>query len=70
MTIATSFADLHPAQFFIAVALAAGLAMAVFAHAIRHGSAHPTAWGVATFLFAGIVVPVYFVRYLLRRRRR
>jgi hypothetical protein len=54
----------------IAVTVAALLAMAVFAHASRHGSAHPTAWGVATFLFAGIVVPVYFVRYLLLRRGR
>lgn len=70
MSIAASFTDLHPLQFIIAVTLAALLAMAVFAHASRHGSAHPTAWGVATFLFAGIVVPLYFVRYLLLRRRR
>ncbi len=69
MTIAASFTDLHPLQFVIAVTLAALLAMAVFAHASRHGSRHPTAWGVATFLFAGIVVPLYFVRYWLRRRR-
>jgi hypothetical protein len=40
----------------------------VFTHAQRHGSKHATAWGVAAFLAAGIVVPVYFVRYLLRRR--
>jgi hypothetical protein len=44
--------------------------MAVFAHASRHGSRHATAWGVATFLFAGIVVPFYFVRYWLQRRSR
>ena len=41
----------------------------VFTHAQRHGSKHATAWGVAAFLAAGIVVPVYFVRYWLRRRR-
>jgi hypothetical protein len=70
MSIAASLADLTPTQFVIAVALAALLATAVFAHASRHGSRHATAWGVATFLFAGIVVPVYFIRYLLRRGRR
>ena len=40
----------------------------VFIHAQRHGSKHATAWGMAAFLAAGIVVPVYFVRYWLRRR--
>jgi uncharacterized membrane protein YdjX (TVP38/TMEM64 family) len=68
MHIAASLADLSPIQFTLAVALAALLATAVFAHASRHGSRHATAWGVATFLFAGIAVPVYFVRYWLRRR--
>jgi hypothetical protein len=68
MSVARSFADLHPLQFAIAVALAALLAMGVFSHATRHGSSHATAWGVATFLFAGIVVPFYFVRYWLRSR--
>ena len=68
MSIAASIADLSPIQFAIAITLAALLAMAVFAHANRHGSRHATAWGVA-FLFAGIVVPFYFVRYWLRKRR-
>ena len=40
----------------------------VFTHAQRHGSKHATAWGIAAFLPAGVVVPVYFVRYWLRRR--
>ena len=40
----------------------------VFMHAQRHGSKHATAWGIAAFLAAGIVVPVYFVRYWLLRR--
>ena len=44
--------------------------MAVSAHANRHGSRHATAWGVATFLFAGIIVPFYFVRYWLRNAGR
>lgn len=69
MPTAASFADLSPTQFLIAVAVAALLAMAIFAHASRHGSRHATAWGVMTFLFAGVVVPVYFIRYLLTRRR-
>jgi uncharacterized membrane protein YdjX (TVP38/TMEM64 family) len=68
MTIAASITDLSPIQFALALTLAALLAMAVFAHANRHGSRHATAWGVATFLFAGIVVPFYFVRYWLHRR--
>jgi len=56
--------------FLVAVAAAAVIATLVFAHASRHGSRHPTAWGSAAFLFAGIVVPVYFLRYWLRRGRR
>lgn len=55
--------------FLIAVALAAGISTAVFWHADRHGSTHATAWGVAAFLAAGIVVPVYLVRHWLKRRR-
>jgi hypothetical protein len=70
MSTAVSLAELSPIQFAIAVAVAALLATAIFAHASKHGSRHATAWGVATFLFAGIVVPVYLVRYLLRRGRR
>ena len=54
--------------FLIAVALAAVASLAVFSHASKHGSRHPTAWGVAVFLFAGVAVPVYFVRHWLRRR--
>jgi hypothetical protein len=37
-------------------------------HASKHGNRHATAWGVAAFLAAGIAVPVYFIRYWLRRR--
>ena len=70
MSIAASLTDLTPTQFFVAVVLAALLAMAVFAHASKHGSKHATAWGLATFLFAGLVVPFYFVRYWLRRGSR
>ena len=69
MSIAASLAELSPVQFLVALTFAAVLAMAVFAHASKHGSRHATAWGLATFLLAGIVVPVYFIRYWLRRGR-
>ena len=54
--------------FLLGVALAAAISAGVFAHASRHGSSHATAWGVAAFLFAGVTVPVYFVRYWVRGR--
>ena len=56
-------------EFLIAVTLAAGISMATFAHADRHGSTHATAWGIAAFLAAGVVVPVYVIRVLVRKRR-
>lgn len=57
-------------EFLIVTVLAAAASMAVFAHADKNGSKHATAWGIATFLAAGIVVPAYFIRYWLSRRRR
>lgn len=69
MWIAASLAEIEPLQFVIAVALAALLAMGVFAHASKRGNRHATLWGVATFLFAGIVVPTYFIRYWLMKSR-
>lgn len=56
-------------EFLIVTALAAAASLAVFAHADRHGNRHATAWGIATFLAAGIAVPAYFIRYWLRTRR-
>jgi len=56
-------------QLLIAVTLAGAISMGTFAHADRHGSTHATAWGVGAFLAAGVVVPVYFIRYWLRKRR-
>ena len=58
-----------PVTFVLAVALAAAMSMGVFAHATKHGSRHPTAWGIATFLAAGIAVPIYFLRFWMGRRR-
>lgn len=57
-------------EFLIVTALAAGASLAVFAHADRNGNRHATAWGIATFLAAGIAVPLYFIRHWLRTRRR
>ena len=56
-------------QFFVAVLLAAGLSMFVYWHASKHGSRHATAWGVATFLFVGLFLPLYFIHYYVTRRR-
>jgi hypothetical protein len=66
----TTLSDLSPGEFVLVVGIAAGLSMAVFWHASKRGSRHPTAWGVATFLFAGIAVPAYVISVLLANRRR
>ena len=61
--------DTTPAEFLLAIAIAAGISMLTFRHADRHGSTHATAWGIGAFLAAGVVVPVYFIRFWLRKRR-
>jgi hypothetical protein len=55
-------------EFFIALLLAIALSMWIYWHASRHGSRHPTAWGIAAFFF-WVTVPVYFLHYLVTRRR-
>ncbi len=62
-------ADVSFGQFFAAVVLAAGLSMWVYWHSSRHNSRHATAWGIATFLFAGLAVPIYLIHYYATRRR-
>ncbi len=57
-------------EFLIVTVLAAAASMAVFAHADKNGNKHATAWGIATFLAAGVAVPVYFIRHWLRSRTR
>jgi len=69
---AATLHDVGPTSFpqlLIAVTIAGAISMGTFAHADRHGSTHATAWGVGAFLAAGVVVPVYFIRYWLRKRR-
>jgi hypothetical protein len=56
-------------EFLIAIAIAAGVSLATFAHADRNGSPHATAWGVGAFLAAGVVVPIYVIRIWLRKRQ-
>jgi dolichol kinase len=56
--------------FVVVVAIDAGLATLVFRHAHRRGNRHATAWGVFTFLAAGVAIPVYFFSYWLGRGRR
>ena len=55
-------------EFFFVVLVAAALSLAVFAHAEKRGNKHATAWGIATFLAAGVAIPLYFLRYWLRSR--
>jgi hypothetical protein len=66
--VAVGFSAASFGEFVVAVAIAAGLAMLVFRHADRRGNRHATAWGVFTFLAAGIAIPFYFIRYWTRRR--
>jgi hypothetical protein len=61
--------ELNFGQFLLLLVISAGLSMAVFAHADRHGSKHATAWGVVTFLAPGAGL-VYVIRYWWRARRR
>ena len=60
----------NPPAFVLAVVIAAAISMGVFGHADKHGNTHATAWGVGAFLAAGVVVPVYFIRYWLSRPQR
>jgi hypothetical protein len=62
--------ELSFGQFLFVLVLSAAVSMAVFAHADRRGNRHATAWGIATFLALGIAVPLYFIRYWARTRRR
>ena len=57
-----------PGAFAALVVFWSACAVLVFAHAQRHGNRRATAWGIAAFLASGIVVPLYFLRYWLRRR--
>lgn len=57
-------------DFLIIVAIAALLATLIFRHAHKRGNRHATAWGVFTFLAAGITIPLYVLNYWLGKSRR
>ena len=63
------FGEISTAQFLVAYAIATVAGVAVFLHADRHGSKHTTAWGIGTFLFLGLVLPIYVIHVLRTRRR-
>jgi hypothetical protein len=62
-------AELSGAQLALLIGLWTASSLLVFSHAERHGSKRATVWGVATFLASGLVLPFYFLRFWLRRRR-
>ena len=66
---AAAFDNLSFGQFFVAVLVASGVSMWVYWHASKHGSGHATAWGMATFLCVGLVLPVYLIRFFATKRR-
>ncbi|MBA3717244.1 MAG: hypothetical protein H0W87_03325 [Actinobacteria bacterium] len=66
---AAALRNVSPGTFILLVVFSAALAMGVFWHASKHGSKHPTAWGIATFFFAVLGVLVYAIHYLNSRRR-
>jgi hypothetical protein len=61
--------NISAGAFVLSVVIAAGVSMGVFWHASKNGNKHATAWGIATFLFAGIILPVYVIYFLMSRRR-
>lgn len=56
-------------QLALAFALASVVGGAVWIHADRNGSRHPTAWAMAVVLLLGIALPVYLIHVRLARRR-
>ena len=64
-----AFGTLSFAEFVVAVAIDAVLATLIFRHAHKRNNRHATAWGVFTFLAAGLAIPLYFITYWVRTRR-
>jgi biotin transporter BioY len=62
-------ADPTTGQFLFGFVLAAVVGGAVWIHADKHGSKHPTAWGISVTLFLAIALPIYLIRNHRRRRR-
>jgi hypothetical protein len=56
-------------EFLVGLAIAAVVGGAVWIHADRHGSKHPTAWAMSVTLFLAIALPVYLIRNRWRKNR-
>jgi len=62
---------LSTAQQLVVFAIWTVAGIAVFLHADRHGSRHPTAWGISVVIAFAVMLPVYVIHvYLTRRRQR
>jgi Flp pilus assembly protein TadB len=57
------------AQFLLAFVVGAVVGAAVFVHADKNGSRHPTAWAFSVFLFLAVALPVYVIHVRRNRRR-
>ncbi len=55
------------ATFFIAWAIDAAVAIAVFLHAEKRGDRRATLWGAGVFLFLIPVLPIYLLRNRSRK---
>jgi hypothetical protein len=62
--------DVTPAQFLVAVLLAAAAGTAVFFHAERHKVPHASAWASFVFLFLIAGLPSYLIRVRRLRKQR
>ena len=57
-------------QFLFGFAIAAVVGGAVWIHADRNGSKHPTAWALSVTFFLAIALPVYLIRNRWLRRKK
>jgi hypothetical protein len=60
--------EISPAAFVFGLAISTALSLLVFSHASRHGSKHPTAWGIAAFALGALGAVVYYARYWWKAR--
>ena len=63
-------AALTPGEVFVPLALAAAAGAAVIFHAERNKIKHPSAWGIAVFLFLVIGLPLYVLQVRRVRKQR
>jgi membrane protein implicated in regulation of membrane protease activity len=61
--------DATNAEFLLAFAFLAVIGGAVWVHADRNGSRHPTAWAMSVVLFLAVALPAYLIHVRRTRRR-